>query len=615
MLINGDSRTEPGKDTNSMTNKTVLVQKKVLDHLLILGVESQWAPVVVRCAALRSIGDLIAHHPKNIDALASKVLGEEPQVELALNSILRIILRTSSVQEFVAADCVFKNFCEKNPDGQRMLASTLIPQPESMTNAPPEEDVNMSFGSMLLHGLTMSENDGDVEICGRAASVLSHLLKDNEQCKERALKIELEAPAQSIGPPEPLMHRMVKYLAFVSSLASKDGKPNGKGSLCVQEMILKLLIIWLVEYPSAVQCFLDARPHLTCLIELVSNESVTVCISGMAAVVLGECVLYNKCVESGKDAFAIVDAISQKIGLTSYFLKFDEMQKGFLFSCRKLPEQRKSLSRSSAASMADIEEDGTYVVDKRNEDNPILVSLFDVGFVTLVSNLEANIREKFVEVYSNPKAKVAVVPAELEQRSGESDGDYIDRLRSFVEKQCSEIQDLLVRNASLAEDLAKTGVKVEQRTSGPSERAQIEYLRRELHEASQRLEVLKAEKAKIESDASMYCNLAGKMESDLKSLSDAYNSLEQANLQLEKEVQTLRDGGYPDIEAIKSQVREEALKESEAELNDLLVCLGQEQSKVERLTERLLALGENVDELLEGIGDETGLPEDDEGED
>lgn len=62
--------------------------------------------------ALRCIGDLIAGHPKNIDILASKVLGEEPQVEPAMNSILRILLRSSSMQEFVAADYVFKNFCE-----------------------------------------------------------------------------------------------------------------------------------------------------------------------------------------------------------------------------------------------------------------------------------------------------------------------------------------------------------------------------------------------------------------------------------------------------------------------------------------------------------------------
>ena len=68
--------------------------------------------VVSPFQALRCIGDLIDQHPKNIDELATKVLGEEPQVEPALNSILRIILRTSSMEEFVYADYVFKNFCE-----------------------------------------------------------------------------------------------------------------------------------------------------------------------------------------------------------------------------------------------------------------------------------------------------------------------------------------------------------------------------------------------------------------------------------------------------------------------------------------------------------------------
>ena len=77
----GGSEVDPGKDSNRLTNKTNLVQvccedlfpiinvtensinarhlnlyfvglmqKKVLDHLLMLGVESQWAPVAVRCS-------------------------------------------------------------------------------------------------------------------------------------------------------------------------------------------------------------------------------------------------------------------------------------------------------------------------------------------------------------------------------------------------------------------------------------------------------------------------------------------------------------------------------------------------------------------------------------
>ena len=149
----------------------------------------------------------------------------------------------------------------------------------------------------------------------------------------------------------------------------------------------------------------------------------------------------------------------------------------------------------------------------------------------------------------------------------------------------------------MAEDLAKTGGggNIEPRVGGASERVQVETLKRDLQQTNQRLELLKTEKAKIESEASTYRNLASKTESDLKSLSDAYNSLEQANFQLENEVKALRSGApstLPDIEAIKAEAREEAEKESEAEVNDLLVCLGQEQSKVEKLSARLMELGD-----------------------
>ncbi|KAL3498889.1 hypothetical protein ACH5RR_041621 [Cinchona calisaya] len=448
LLMIGGPEADPGKDTNRLTNKTVLVQKNVLDYFLMLGVESQWAPVPV----LQCIGELIAGHSQNRDSLASKVLGEEPHVELALNSLLRIILHTSSLQVFISADYVFKSFTS----------------------------------------------------C-RAASILSHVLKDNIQCKERVLKIELEAPIPSLGGSEPLMHRMVNH---------------------------------------------D-------------------CLRGLAAVLLGECVIYNKSNESGRNAIEDVDE--------------------------------------------------NEAIDQKN-DHPMLVSTFDSQFVYFVKHLEGEIIDKTVEIYSHPKSQVAGVPAELEQRNGETDIDYIKRLRTFVERQCLEIQesfdgylcfhcilfwltsrpkDLLSRNVTLAEDLSRTGGNgsSELEHSG-AERVQVETLKRDIQEASQRLEMLKTEKTRIESYASMYRNLAGTLEADLKSLSDAYNSLEQTNFHLENEVKSLSSGGsipIPDVETLKAEAREEAQKESEAELNDLLVCLGQEQTKVERLSARLMELGEDVE--------------------
>ncbi|XP_022025864.1 golgin candidate 6 isoform X2 [Helianthus annuus] len=620
LLLNGDS------NTNILTNKTILVQRKVLDYLLMLGVESQWAPVSVRCLVFHCIGDLISGHRQSLDALASKSLGDGSEVEPALNSILRIILRTSSMQEFIAADYVFKSFCEHNSDGQKMLASTLIPHPMSITNARFEEDVNMSFGSMLLHGLAMSEHDGDLEISSRAASILSHVMKDNIQCKEKVLQIKLESSMPSLESAEPLLHRMVKYLALASSRKGKEEKSTTPRSSYFQPIILKLLVTWLYDCPKAVQSFLDSRPHLTYLIELVSDNESTVCARGLAAVVLGECVIYNKIVESGKDAFAIVDTISQKVGLTSYFLRLDEMQKSFLFSSEKStqPQPRKPLTRSNANSMAEMEDiDDNELTDNRNDDHPMLASMFDSQFVNFIKSLEGGIRDSIVQIYSHPKSNVSVVPAELEQKKDENDRDYIKRLKLFVEKQCSEIQDLLNRNATLAEDLANTGgggsAETKPRSNNGSERVQIETLRRDLQEVSQRLEMFKTENSNIQNEALSYKNLAEKMETDLKSLSDAYNSLEQANYSLEMEVRALKSGGAtlgPDIEKIKAEAREEAQKESEGELGDLLVCLGQEQSKVEKLSARLVELGEDVDVLLEGIGeDETGLLDDDDDED
>lgn len=87
----GGNAGEPGKDANRLSNQTLLgqvhqllvtvllflpvfldsdsyiskflLQKKILDHLLMLGVESQWASISVRCSVREGImtinGDVV----------------------------------------------------------------------------------------------------------------------------------------------------------------------------------------------------------------------------------------------------------------------------------------------------------------------------------------------------------------------------------------------------------------------------------------------------------------------------------------------------------------------------------------------------------------------------
>ncbi|KAG9446082.1 hypothetical protein H6P81_012210 [Aristolochia fimbriata] len=575
LLLMGGPETEPGKESNRLSNQTILSQKKVLDHLLMLGVESKWAPIPLRCSALRCIGNLVIKHQQNLDLLANKVLGDEAHTEPALNSILQIVLRTSDVEEFLAAEYVFKCFCEKNADGQAMLASTMYPLPAS--NSTRDEDVNMPFGSMLLRGFILSDTLQDIETCCRAASVLSHVLKDNLQCKERMLKIELEPLTPNLGA-ESLLHRIMRYLILSSSVKKVDSNDQKERTLVgdqyFQPVILRLLIIWFSDCPSVVQAFLDSPGHLTFVLELVSSQSVSVYIRGLAAVLLGECVIYNS-FDGERDAFSVVDTISQKIGLKTYFLRFEELQKSIYFISAVCPPHRRTLTRSNTASMIEIgEEDQTKEIDQKS-DQPVLMSIFSGHFVNFVKKLELEIRESIMDVFSHPKSKVSAVPAELQQKEGEGDADYIKRLKSFVEKQCHEMQDLLARNATLAEYLTKTGGVAsgsDRNVGGGHEREQSERLQQALQEAIQRIESLESEKAKIQND--------------LESLSAAYNSLEQAS--------------------------EERQKESDVELNDLLVCLGQEQSKVEKLSARLAELGEDVDSLLEGIELQEGAEAEDE---
>eukprot|EP00897_Mesotaenium_endlicherianum_P003630 jgi/Mesen1/3295/ME000191S02426 len=577
-----------------------------------------------------------------------------------------------------------------NSDGQSMLASTITPLPQAPSHKQPlkgisgnDEDPTSSFGS----GCDGGGWGGGLQLSCRAANVLSHILKDNPACKERI-------PSSALAPPELLMPRCMRYIAAAAAPSHPSptspssssplslgayvpyGSAAASASVWLQPVLLRLLITWLCDCPPAVAAFLAAPAHLPYLVELTGSTGspASLHVAGLAAMLLGACVVFNAASGPGStDAATVVDVINQRIGLTAYFQRWEDMKKTALFvNSGSGPRAPQPLTRATAAAAA-AAADGplgppaaaspqgngsmsmsrglSMSMSEAEAEPPGAVLFYDAEFVQWTAAFEDAVRQRIVELFARPRAaggrmEAAAAP-ELEQREGERDGDYCARLRAALQGLAQELQELRERNATLAGDIVSSGGSLNgasdlaesSRRSGyaPSasaavtgaHKAEAEALKQQLSDAQSALRAAEEMQASVEVEAGQYRQLAAKHEADLQALSDAYNTLEQDNFRLEAQVQAMADeqaasssqpatSGTPQedthltqeqLEAAREEGREEAQKESEAELNDLLVCLGQEESKVEKLRARLTELGEDVDALLEGIGDSEEPPD------
>ena len=75
-----------------------------------------------------------------------------------------------------------------------------------------------------------------------------------------------------------------------------------------------------------------------------------------------------------------------------------------------------------------------------------------------------------------------------------------------------------------------------------------------------------------------------KTEEDLKALSDAYSALDQHSCSLQKQLEEAKQKSEPMLD--------------NAAIEDLLVCLGQEEEKNAKLVAKLQALGIDIDGVL-----------------
>lgn len=234
------------------------------------------------------------------------------------------------------------------------------------------------------------------------------------------------------------MPRCMKYLAAASPTnTSNQHKP---GSVWLQPVFLRLLVTWVVECPPAVTALMEEPAHLPFLIELLASTATpaSVHVAGLAAVLLGACIIFNS-EENAKDSSAIVDLISQRVGLSSFFSKWEQMEKSSLFasamSSSRLP---KALTRSTAAAAA--AGDGMLLMLGEGQEEPLVTTFYDAEFISFLKELEPLIKERVVDLFSRPRARASVDLKGFEQKKGEADAEYTQRLKSLLQAQAQELQ-------------------------------------------------------------------------------------------------------------------------------------------------------------------------------
>ncbi|XRB23492.1 Uso1/P115-like protein [Pseudoscourfieldia marina] len=589
----------------------------------------------------------------------------------ALYLVLQRSLFAPARTERAAASGVIRSYCDDNEEGQTLLVTTLTPVAADDVGSESE-----TFGTLLASSLA----SGDLRQGHRACAVLSFLLANNDITKEKMLRTPIDLTAD-VAEDAHLLPRVVKSLRRALGDGAKAADTSiGRDAAAVQVSLLRLLYVWMDGCPAAVSAFLASPGHLPLLADVIAGRDTrvgpesAVHVKGLAAAVAGCCVVFNASRTKGAgggdaafraDASTVLDVISTRVGVSEFFAVMESLLKVAKTNVHNANVRRTPMPhrRSAAAAPPTLSDVDDGDVDANSIETAIT---YERSFVESLQTFESACRQAVVDVYARPAS--TITDAGGDAAAGISD---LSAAQAFIRRQASDLNELRLRNASLAEQLSRNHTT----SSGPSSSsmlagtngseggdggdatpaggetsALVAAAERRASELSSQLSEAKAQAASSaalsestnERAAAAEAALAkaearaAKAEADLQDLAGAYNALEQASFEREAAARSERssstaappsggkwyDEGQLDVQiaTAKEEAANAARAEAEEEMGDLLVCLGQEEAKVERLREALAERGmteEQVDEMLCDIGadeEEEDDEEDDEEE-
>ena len=589
-----------GEDASRLVFQNLLVAHGLLAKLLTVGVESIGVfPPSVRKYALHCIGLLLYDNFNNQEILGSLTVTirgrskRQASVEMpALSGVLNVFL-TSTEEDGDAARAVAQMYFQGNGDGQILLASTFHLAADELWD---DEGEGTSYGCFILRALLLSERAGARR---NAAHALMDLLHANPAVKQLLMRISISPNPDGTDREQGLLLKAFNALPTAHSA-------DAKGAIAL------LLLSWMHEFPDAVAALLSQASSIPTLVDEI-NANTDSLATGLMAAVVGACALGSDRTggESGFTSSTIIKAVSSQVGLNPFFEAFTK-----LVDSPELKAANRAMDLRTRCG-------------KAVDDSATPMPMCSQALAAYLVQLHESLKPLIIEQYTQKSRAVNVAPPEL---SGKIQADSgLQEYFAYLQQELGRVRD---ENNSL-KDILKFGGE-----SGlPSSSSPVGGLDRaagnsDPHEASllqAQVASLKSRLQQSEELANNAQNLATKYETDLADVSATYASLESHAFALESEIQQLKATPAPPpapaaasgigeaevqakIAAAIAEAREEMTAENDDAMNDLLVCLGQEERKVEALSEKLVGYGVDVEAILEELEEEEEEEEEHAGE-
>ncbi len=485
--------------------------------------------------------------------------------------------------------------CVATPTVQNALLKSILTPPSAAPS-----DVQ-SLLQALLHQGSLAE----LVISSRAAAALAPLVVNNPNTKQEMLSAVLAGGAQ---PQQPgwILDACAKGLA--TSVTKHGAAPEG------QELIANfgtLLIAWLPDFPPGMQQFLSSISKTPFLVGVVLTEnnqfgSGSAVIRGYCAVLLGLCCLYAPS-QSAVDPKVLLKAVVDQIKFSRYgeaIKNFIEIlntvagSTGFNNGGQQQQQQQNLWSSAAASWLA-----GVAGQVQRNVE----------ALATTGAGPQQQQQRPPVTVQPHaPPSQIALPPPTQYQQQpsftpaapppfGQQQQQFTSSPRAAAQSNRGNISP----RSSMPPPPATNGIPMHPTyptspTFAPGiDQNAYQGLKIEVQQLRERNARLEKEVDEAKSDAERLQQALSKAEADLEGLSTAYTALDshatELQARLDKALLSLSNAGGgsdqpEDVEALIQAARKEAEEEANAAMEDLLVCLGQEEDKVAKLEALLVEM-------------------------